>query len=157
MNFKKKRERVKTVKTYEILKLKQEICVMEEFPPLNITSSYAIACWLQEQIGYDSQENLVLLCLDTKNHVNSYSIVHKGTLNQSVCHPRDIFQRALLSNASRIVLSHNHPSNDSTPSFADNNVTERISKCGELLGIELLDHIIVGQTTYFSYREEHLL
>jgi len=95
-------------KVYEIVKIKQECRVYEEFPPLKITSSYSIAKWLQDEIGYDTQENLVLLCLDTKNNINSYSIVHKGTLNYTTCHPRDIFQRALLSNACRILIAHNH-------------------------------------------------
>lgn len=145
------------LKTYEILKLKQVIRVIDDFAQLTITSSYSIANWLQEEIGHDSQENLVLLCLDTKNNINSYSVVHKGTLNHSICHPRDIFQRALLSNASRIVIAHNHPSNNPTPSMMDNEVTERIRKCGELLGIELLDHIIVGKNNYYSYKENHYL
>lgn len=142
-------------KVYEIVKIKQECRVYEEFPPLKITSSYSIAKWLQDEIGYDTQENLVLLCLDTKNNINSYSIVHKGTLNYTTCHPRDIFQRELLSNACRILIAHNHPSNKPNPSKEDDIVTENIESCGKMLNIELLDHIIVGQNTYYSYRENN--
>lgn len=141
-------------KVYEIVKVKQEICIMENFPSLKILSSYTIATWLQLEIGSDTQENLVLFCLDTKSNVNSYSIVHRGTINQSIVHPRDIFQRALLSNATRIIIAHNHPSGNPKPSDADNRVTERMVLAGELMGIELLDHIIVGSDDYYSYREE---
>lgn len=141
-------------KVYEIVKVKQEICIMENFPSLKILSSYTIATWLQLEIGSDTQENLVLFCLDTKSNVNSYSIVHRGTINQSIVHPRDIFQRALLSNATRIIIAHNHPSGNPRPSDADNLVTERIARAGDLMGIDLLDHIIVGSDDYYSYREE---
>lgn len=141
-------------KVYEIVKVKQEICIMENFPSLKILSSYTIATWLQLEIGSDTQENLVLFCLDTKSNVNSYSIVHRGTINQSIVHPRDIFQRALLSNATRIIIAHNHPSGNPRPSDDDNLVTERIARAGALMGIDLLDHIIVGSDDYYSYREE---
>ncbi|NMP59555.1 hypothetical protein HI921_13995 [Enterococcus mundtii] len=70
-------------------------------------------------------------------------------------HPRDIFQRALLSNACRILIAHNHPSNKPNPSKEDDIVTENIESCGKMLNIELLDHIIVGQNTYYSYRENN--
>ncbi|GAB7306666.1 RadC family protein [Enterococcus gallinarum] len=144
-------------KVYEIVKVKQEINVKENFAPLKLTSSYSIASWLQVEIGMDTQENLVLLCLDTKNNVTCYSIVHRGTINQSIVHPRDIFQRAILSNATRILLAHNHPSGNPTPSEADNIVTKRIEQAGELMGIPLLDHIIVGYDEYFSYKENSML
>ena len=116
-----------------------------------------IANRMMKEIGDLTQENLVLLCLDTKNCINSYSVVHIGTLNQSIAHPRDIFQRAFLSNAARILLVHNHPSNNCVPSADDIDFTERIEECGRIVGIELLDHIIVGTSNYYSFREEQRL
>ena len=142
---------------YEIVKLKQEIQVREDFAPMNVRSTYSVVCWLQEEIGHDAQENLLVLCLDTKRNVVCYSTVHKGTLNQSVAHPRDIFQRAILSNTNCIIIAHNHPSNNPRPSEADTTFTRKIKECGDLLGIKLLDHMIVGQDTYFSYREDGYL
>lgn len=139
---------------YEIVKVKQEICAMERFVPLNTTSSYTIATWLQNEIGLDTQENLVLLCLDMRNNLTSYSVVHRGTINQTFVEPKNLFQRALLSNASRILIAHNHPSGNPKPSLADNQVTERLVRAGKLMSIELLDHIIVGSDDYYSYREE---
>lgn len=142
---------------YEIVKIKKEIVVREDLAPLSINSSYSIAQWLQNEIGHDTQENFAVLCLDTKNKLNCFSVVHRGTATHSTIHPRDIFQRAYLSNATRIIVAHNHPSNDCTPSEDDNDTTKRIQACGELLAIPLLDHIIVGQDTYFSYSEQRLL
>lgn len=142
---------------YEILKLKQEIIVREDFAPMNANSIYSVARWLQEEIGHDAQENLVVLCLDTKRNVVCYSTVHKGSLNQSIAHPRDIFQRAILSNTNCIIISHNHPSNNPRPSETDTKFTSRIKECGDLLGIKLLDHVIVGHNTYFSFREDGYL
>lgn len=139
---------------YEIVKIKQETKIYEGLAPLDTSSSYSVARWLQEEIGHDTQENLVVLYLDTRNNLLCFSKVFKGTMNQSIAHPRDIFQRACLSNAKHIIVAHNHPSNDSTPSIADNKFTNRIVECGKLLDIPLVDHIIVGQTTYYSYREQ---
>jgi DNA repair protein RadC len=142
---------------YEIVKLKQEIQIHEELAPMNVKSSYGLALWLQDEIGSDSQENLVVICLDTKFNVTCYSLVHKGTINQSVVHSRDIFQRAILSNAKQIILGHNHPSNDPKPSDNDTRFTNNIVESGKLLGIPIVDHLIVGTDTYYSYQEHGLI
>lgn len=123
--------------------------------PSKVTSSFALAQWLSDLIGNESQEHLLVICLDTKNQTNSYETVSIGSLNQSIAHPRDILQRALLSNAARIVVAHNHPSSNPTPSENDNDFTSRMNKACTLLGIDLLDHIIVTDTDkYYSFREE---
>lgn len=123
--------------------------------PDKVTSSFALAQWLSTLIGNECQEHLIVICLNTKNEINSYSTVSIGSLNQSIAHPRDIMQRALLSNAARIVVAHNHPSGYPQPSTNDNEFTSRINKACTLLGTDLLDHIIVTDTRdYYSYREE---
>lgn len=76
--------------------------------PEKITSSFTLAQWLSKLIGNECQEHLLVICLDTKNQISSYSTVTVGSLNQSIAHPRDILQRALLSNAARIAIAHNH-------------------------------------------------
>lgn len=91
-----------------------------------------------------SREHLMLATLNTKNKVTGLHIVHVGTLNSSVVHPRDVFQHALLDNASSIILAHNHPSGDTTPSQEDVQVTKRMEEVANILGIKLLDHIILG-------------
>lgn len=126
--------------------------------PEKITSSFALAQWLSVLVGNECQEHLIVVCLNTKNEINSYSTVSIGSLNQSIAHPRDILQRALLSNAARIVFAHNHPSGNPTPSTNDDAFTERMKEVCDLIGIDLLDHIIVtDNNTYYSYREESRL
>lgn len=121
-----------------------------------VTSSYQIALWLENEIGSFTQEHLVAIYLNTKNEVISFSIVHIGTIDQSIAYPRDIFQRALLVNAARVIVAHNHPSGNTTPSEADKLFTKRIIRAGELMGIEILDHIIVTDEDYCSLRAEGL-
>lgn len=103
------------------------------------------------------REHLVVLTLDTKNVVTSITTASVGSLNSSIVHPREIFKTAILSNAASIIIAHNHPSGDTTPSNEDINITQRIKEGGKLLGIELLDHIIVGDDTYTSLKEKGLL
>ena len=97
-----------------------------------------------------SEENVVMLCLDTKNRINGAFTVSVGSLNSSIVHPREVFKRALKANAASIILAHNHPSQESTPSKEDILCTKRIRDCGELLGIALLDHIVVTNSNYES-------
>jgi DNA repair protein RadC len=93
--------------------------------------------------GYD-QERFVVACLDTKNRVQSVVEITTGTLDASLVHPREVFKPAIIEGSSSIILSHNHPSGDTTPSKEDRTVTERLTEAGKLLGIEVLDHIIHG-------------
>lgn len=126
--------------------------------PEKVTSSFALAQWISTLIGNECQEHLIVICLDTKNQINSYGTVSIGSLNQSIAHPRDIMQRALLSNAARIALLHNHPSGNPMPSGNDDSFTDRMKSACDLVGIDLLDHIIVTDTDkYYSYREEKRL
>lgn len=141
----------------QIIGIKQVVTERDDFPIKRVTNSVGLAYRFMDEIGNLTQENLVLLCLNSQNEVLSYSTISIGTLNKSIAHPRDIFQRAILSNSARIILLHNHPSNNCEPSTEDIHLTERVSEAGEILGIALLDHIIVGRNTYYSFREENVL
>lgn len=147
-------------KIVEIVKIKQIVTECEIFQS-NVFSSSEIGEALEKEIGNDTQENFVLLCLNTRNKIVSYSVVFKGTLNGAMINMRDIFQRAILSNAKSILVAHNHPSTDSMealkPSDEDIKTTERISDSADLLGFTLLDHIIVSSNNYFSFKEEHVV
>lgn len=103
------------------------------------------------------QEVLILITLDSKNKVISKKEIFKGSLNSSLVHPREIFKEAVKDSAASIIICHNHPSGDLTPSKEDINVTLRIRECGKLMGIELLDHIIVGSFKYISLKEKAIL
>lgn len=111
---------------------------------------------LKEFIGNEPRENFVVLCLNTKNRITGIHTVSVGTLNSSLVHPREVFQAALLSNSAGVIVGHNHPSGDVKPSREDLKVTSRLKEAGEILGIDLLDHLIVGDDIY-SFAEENQL
>jgi len=95
--------------------------------------------------------------LDSKNRIINEETIFVGSLNESVIHPREIFQAALNENAASLVLVHNHPSGDSKPSNEDIEITKLLIKAGEILGIPVLDHIIIGDKKYFSLKEKGLI
>ena len=109
------------------------------------------------RIQCNAEEVFILITLNTKNIVTGYIEVHRGTINTSLVHPREVFKRALLNNASNIMVAHNHPSGDPNPSKEDIQITERLKEAGNLLGINLLDHIIVGEDKYISLKEKGVL
>lgn len=109
------------------------------------------------RIQCNAEEVFILITLNTKNIVTGYFEVHRGTINTSLVHPREVFKRALLNNASNIIVAHNHPSGDPNPSKEDMQITERLKEAGNLLGINLIDHIIVGEDKYISLKEKGVL
>lgn len=101
----------------------------------------------------ESEEYLYMICMNTKNKIIGVFELSHGTVNSSIFSVREIFQKALLANAVNIILMHNHPSGDPTPSREDVVVTERAKEAGKLIGIDILDHIIVGDGRYCSLKE----
>lgn len=103
-------------------------------------------------------EHFVMMTLSTKNHVIGVHTIFIGSLNASIVHPREVFQRALLNNAASIIVAHNHPSGDPTPSKEDIEVTKRLGEAGKIMGIEVLDHLIIGDYgKYVSLKEKGYL
>ncbi len=98
----------------------------------------------------ESKEYFITLHLDGKNKILCIEIVSTGSLNASIVHPREVFKSCLLSSAAAMILMHNHPSGDPTPSREDLELTRRLKEAGELLGIRILDHIIIGDECYIS-------
>jgi DNA repair protein RadC len=98
-------------------------------------------------------ETLYVAFLDTRNRIIGEQEVARGTLNQITVHPRDIFQAAILANCTSILLAHNHPSGDCTPSKEDRALTQQVAQAGELLGIQVLDHVIIGDPESYSFLE----
>ena len=101
------------------------------------------------------REQVMMFCLNSKNEPTNLSVISMGTVNSSLIHPREVFKIAILSNASKIMLAHNHPSGNPSPFHEDELMTKRIKDCGNMMGIELLDHIIVGDNTYYSFKENN--
>ena len=104
-----------------------------------------------------SREHLLNVMLNTKNQIIGIEIIAIGTLNACICHPREIFYPAVANKAASIIIAHNHPSGDPTPSQEDISVAKKIVEGGKLLGIDVLDSIIIGSDTYCSMKDDGLL
>lgn len=103
------------------------------------------------------QEVLKLIMLNTKNCVIVKKNIFVGSLNSSIVHPREIFSEALKANSASIIVCHNHPSGDPEPSSEDVNITLRLKECGKIVGIDLIDHIIIGGNSYVSLKEKGII
>lgn len=124
-----------------------------------LTSPDRVASALNEifNLEYQTDEHFVMFCLNTKNRIIGAFEVCIGTIDSSLVNIRGIIQRVLLCNASRIIVAHNHPSGDPSPSRDDKITTKKIKDVCDLMGISLLDHIIIGEDEYFSFKCEGLL
>ena len=141
----------------EIVRVKQVVMERPVAYTEGITSTERAGSLAISEIGDEAQEVVLILILNTKNQINAIHRVFTGSLNTSVAHPREIFRSAILNNGARIILYHNHPSSDLTPSEADLNFTRRMMEAGDVLGTELLDHFIVSETKWLSLHEIGLL
>lgn len=122
-----------------------------------ITSSRQIFNRFRNHFLHQKQEIFLQVLLSTKNEIFHQVEISRGTLNQSLVHPRDAFQLAVRNSASAVIFIHNHPSGDPTPSRDDLVITKRLYNAGDLLGIRVLDHVIIGRDTYYSFRDEGTL
>lgn len=118
-----------------------------------VTNAAQIARHLMPQFGASPVEQFGVVLLDTRSHVLRVKIVSIGSLDQTVVHPREVFREAAAASAAAIVLFHNHPSGDPTPSPDDVALTRRLADAGEIMGIEVLDHLILGDGRFFSMRD----
>lgn len=140
---------------YETLEVKEEVQVY--LPP---DRRYTSPAQIAEVFGFlrsETKEYFFTAHLDGKNRITCVDCVSVGSLNQSIVHPREVFKTALLSSATAIILLHNHPSGDPSPSSEDISITRRLKEAGELLGIRVLDHVIVGSDGICSFVERGLV
>lgn len=124
-----------------------------------LDSPQAVVELMVKELAQYDREVLCILNMKTDGQVINMNIVSVGTVNSSLVNPREVFKSSILSNASGIIAIHNHPSGNIKPSREDRNITKRLKECGELMGIELLDHIIIGGTNgkMFSFKSENIL
>lgn len=122
-----------------------------------ITNAQDVFNQVSDELTPMKQEHFVALYLDTKNQIIKKHMVSKGTLNASLVHPREVFNPAVKSSANSIILVHNHPSGDPTPSKEDETVTKNLVDAGELLGISILDHVVIGNDKFVSLREKGII
>lgn len=141
---------------YEVVKIKQVIKEVKGNETFVVRSPEDAAKVAAHFIGDDDREVFFVMCLNTKNRVVAVHRCHIGALNMSVVVPREVFKSAILNNSASIIVSHQHPSQDCSPSKEDLSVTTRLVECGRILGIEVLDHVIVNaKAEYYSMKEEN--
>ena len=149
---KEKKYRTK-VQFKKLLYVKDETCCYNFTP--KASSPQDVKDMLEELFDLSklAEECFCMLSLDVKKKLIGAHIISKGNLNSSLVHPREVFKYAILDNAASIVVAHNHPSGDPTPSSDDREVTKRLVEAGEIIGIELVDHIVIGNY-YMSFKEQ---
>ncbi|MBP1995920.1 RadC family protein [Paenibacillus eucommiae] len=121
---------------------------------VTIRSPENVADLMREELRYLQKEHFVCLFLNTKNHVVGQETLSMGSLNASIVHPREVFRAAIKRSSASIVCVHNHPSGDPTPSPEDIQLTQRLVEAGSIIGIEVLDHIIIGDQLFVSLKEQ---
>ena len=135
-------------------RINQEIITVNN---LKINSTSLVYKYYKDILKYKQQEHFYCIYLDSNKKVIEDRLLFKGTLNQSLVHPREIFKEAYLLSASAIICLHNHPSGNVLPSEEDVVVTDRLVEIGNLLGINIIDHIIIGKNNYYSFYENNLI
>lgn len=149
--------KVKALELMACFELSKRVSSQVLFSTLQISNPSCVAEYMNKKIGNKQQEHFVVLFLDTKHHLIKEETIFIGSLNNSVIHAREIFKAAIANSSAKIMLVHNHPSKVCIPSEQDIKVTARLLEAGKLVGIEILDHIIVGGNSYFSFKEHQLM
>ena len=144
---------VKAIELQAAIELGKRLMIEEREKGGPIISSVELGEELVLKMKDFEQEHFVVLYLNTKNEVLKKQTIFIGSLNQSVAHPREIFKAAVKSSSARLIVAHNHPSGNPEPSKQDIAFTKRIVECGKLMGIEVLDHLIIGENSYISLKE----
>ena len=148
---------VKAVQIKCIAELSKRVYKAEKQMTLSFRSPKTVAAYYMEEFRLKQQEHMLLIMLNTKSRLIAEKVMFKGTVNASIVSPREIFMEAIHHEAVYIILLHNHPSGDPTPSGEDIALTRRIQEAGRLMDIQLIDHIIIGDHKYLSFSEEDLL
>lgn len=126
-------------------------------PRAIIDGARAAAAAVPAEVRNARKEHFLVLCLNARRQLIKLETVSIGTLSASLVHPREVFGPAIAHGAAAVVAVHNHPSGDASPSAEDREATRRLQRAGELLGIPLADHVIVSESSFFSFRESGLI
>ena len=152
--------KIKGVGLYKALTLKAAFELGERMhsgsvdDKIQINSPKDVADFMMGKMEHLTQEKFIALFLNSKNIIIKQKTIFMGTLNSAIVHPREIYSEAVKCASNAIIVLHNHPSGDTTPSLEDIKTTDRLRECGDILGIQLLDHVIIGDHTCLSMVEE---
>jgi len=147
----------KSVQLKAAIELGRRISSCKNSDVISINSPADVKNLLMEEMRFLKKEYFKVILLNVKNHVISVENISIGSLNTSIVHPREVFKPAIKRSSASIILAHNHPSGDPTPSHEDIQITKRLVEAGKVLGIEVLDHVIIGDGVFFSFKEKGIL
>lgn len=145
---------IKAIQIKAILELSKRLAKQQAIKEFQVTSPSSLAKIYMEEMRYLRQEHFKSVYLDTKNNILGDKNITIGTINSTIVHPREVFSDAVKCSAASIIVLHNHPSGDPSPSEEDIQVTKRLLEAGKILGIDLLDHIVIGDGKYISLKEK---
>lgn len=144
---------VKAIEIAAAVELGKRLSVLSDEERPCIRSPQDVANLLMPELRDVKKEHLKSLLLDSKNRVMKMTTVSIGILDSSLVHPREVFKDAILASAASLIVAHNHPSGDPTPSHEDRRITQRLAECGQLIGIDLLDHVVIGDNRWVSLKQ----
>lgn len=148
---------VKAIQIKAVLEFSKRIAKRKAKAKVQVNTPEKIAEIYMEEMRYLKQENFKAVYLDTKNNILGDKLITIGTINSTLVQPREVFSDAIKNKVANIIVLHNHPSGDSSPSKEDKLTTKRLEEAGKILGIKVLDHIIIGDGEYFSFKEEEMI
>lgn len=146
--------KVKALQLLSLAEISKRMVKLQNISGIYMTSPDTVAKYYMEDMRHLKKEQCRILHFDTKSKFIGEHILSVGTVNSSVLSPREVFLAALAEEAVHIILLHNHPSGDPTPSKEDIMITKRVAEAGDLIGIKLMDHIIIGDNRYISLKEQ---
>lgn len=145
--------KVKAIELLSSLELGKRVYYNVDKEDIILNNSTKVYNYFKDLFYNENQENFYAIYLDSKSKLISYKLLFKGTINQSTVHPREVFKYAFLESASSIIVLHNHPSGEVTPSIQDSEVTNNLFNIGKIMMIPVVDHIIIGNNKYYSFYE----
>ncbi len=144
---------VKSIELLAAIELGKRVYYEKEKTNIKLNNTTKIYEYFKDIFLGEKQENFYAIYLNTKSMLITYKLLFKGTINMSCVHPREVFKYAVMESAYSIIIMHNHPSNDTTPSVQDEEVTYSLMELGKTMGIPVVDHIIFGSDNYYSFYE----
>ena len=138
---------------YAAIEIGKRIAEMETREADHIASPGDAANYLMSRLRHETHEKFMVMLLNTKNRIMSVKQIAEGSLTSAVVHPREVFAPAVTAHAAAILVAHNHPSGDPYPSTEDRKLTQALNEAGSILGIPVIDHVVIGDNRYYSFKE----
>ena len=135
------------------MELGKRVAMLPTQKPYRVSSPSDVAGYLMKSLRHENHERFLVMLLNTKNHIIRVQQISEGSLSSAVVHPREVFAPAVIHHAASMIVAHNHPTGDPQPSFEDKQLTKSLKNAGDILGIPLMDHIVIGDGYYYSFKE----